>query len=188
MTSKICFVFLLAISVSFAKVKCPNIINRNQWTNVPAGDVNYLIVPIPYVIIHHTVTPECDSRQKCSTRVDNIRSYHMDHNGWDDIGYSFLIGGDGNVYEGCGWTREGAHTYGYNKKSIGIAFIGNFENADASQKMLDTAHELIKCGKSQRILRDNVRVLGAKQVRQTLSPGNQLYMQIQNWPEWSNQP
>jgi len=40
---------------------------------------------------------------------------------------SFLIGGDGNVYEGCGWTREGAHTYGYNKKSVGIAFIGNFE-------------------------------------------------------------
>lgn len=40
----------------------------------------------------------------------------------------FLIGGDGNVYEGCGWTHEGAHTYGYNKKSIGIGFIGNFES------------------------------------------------------------
>lgn len=32
------------------------------------------------------------------------------------------------MYEGCGWTREGAHTYGYNKKSVGIGFIGNFES------------------------------------------------------------
>ena len=39
----------------------------------------------------------------------------------------FLIGGDGNVYEGVGWMKEGAHTYGYNKKSVGLAFIGNFQ-------------------------------------------------------------
>jgi hypothetical protein len=31
-----------------------------------------------------------------------------------DIGYSFLIGGDGNVYEGRGWDRLGAHTEGFN--------------------------------------------------------------------------
>lgn len=42
--------------------------------------------------------------------------------------YSFIIGGDGNIYEGAGWHKEGAHTYGYNKKSIGIAFIGDFRS------------------------------------------------------------
>ncbi|XP_011882784.1 PREDICTED: peptidoglycan-recognition protein SA-like [Vollenhovia emeryi] len=188
MISRICFVLLLALPASFAKVKCPNIISRSQWTNVPAGDVNYLIVPIPYVIIHHTVTAECSSRDTCTDRVNNIRGYHMDELGWDDIGYSFLIGGDGNVYEGCGWTREGAHTYGYNKKSLGIAFIGNFQNKDASQRMLDTAHQLINCGKSQGILRSNVRVLGGRQVIQTASPGSDLYVQIQDWPEWSSEP
>lgn len=131
------------------------------------------------------------------------------------------------MYEGCGWSREGAHTYGYNKKSIGIAFIGNFEskyreiyvfflnyrtfnifmlsflciellyNLDvsvifsdkqASQKMLDVAHQLIMCGKSEGILRSNVRVIGARQVQQTASPGYQLYVQIQNWPEWTSNP
>lgn len=40
--------------------------------------------------------------------------------------FSFLIGGDGKVYEGRGWHKEGAHTYRYNKNSIGIAFIGTF--------------------------------------------------------------
>lgn len=39
---------------------------------------------------------------------------------------SFLVGDDGNIYEGAGWYKIGAHTYGYNSKSIGLAFIGTF--------------------------------------------------------------
>ena len=39
--------------------------------------------------------------------------------GWADIGYSFLVGEDGNVYEGRGWSLAGAHCIGYNSKSIG---------------------------------------------------------------------
>jgi len=59
---------------------------------------------------------------------------------------------------------------------------------NASQRMLDIAHQLINCGKSQGILRNDVRVLGARQVTQTASPGHYLYMQIKDWPEWSNEP
>lgn len=39
---------------------------------------------------------------------------------------SFLIGGDGRVYEGAGWHTVGAHTYGYNRNGLGLAFIGDF--------------------------------------------------------------
>lgn len=38
-----------------------------------------------------------------------------------------MIGSDGNIYEGVGWYKVGAHTYGYNSKSIGIGFIGSFD-------------------------------------------------------------
>lgn len=69
-------------------VECPNIISRSQWTIAPAGDVNYLILPIPYVVIQHTVTPECETRDACKARVEGIRSFHMDNLGWDDIAYS----------------------------------------------------------------------------------------------------
>lgn len=41
--------------------------------------------------------------------------------------FSFLVGNDGNVYEGCGWHKVGAHTYGYNRNSMAIAFVGNFD-------------------------------------------------------------
>ncbi|KOX68757.1 Peptidoglycan-recognition protein SA, partial [Melipona quadrifasciata] len=160
---------------------CPEIIKRSDWTDIEPRSVNYFIIPIPYVIIHHTVTPECDSRSTCAAAVESIRYFHMDVN-------KFLIGGDGNIYEGCGWNREGAHTYGYNKKSIAIAFIGNFEEKAASDEMVNAAYKLILCGKSQGILRENVRVIGAKQVRNVLSPGVQLQNQIKNWPEWVATP
>lgn len=39
---------------------------------------------------------------------------------------SFLIGNDGRVYEGTGWHKVTAHTYGYNRIGLGIAFIGDF--------------------------------------------------------------
>lgn len=34
-----------------------------------------------------------------------------------------MIGGDGNVYEGAGWHKEGAHSQLYNNQSIAIALI-----------------------------------------------------------------
>lgn len=83
------FLFIVIIFILiFPDPICPTIIRRSQWTTVPAGDVNYLIVPLPYVVIQHTVTPECDTRETCGARVDSIRGNHMDVLGWDDIGYS----------------------------------------------------------------------------------------------------
>lgn len=52
----------------------------------------------------------------------------MDHKQWEDIGYNFLVGEDGNVYEGRGWGVKGAHSIPYNGKSMGICMIGNFES------------------------------------------------------------
>ena len=181
----ITIVLLVHLCIADADKNCPKIIKRSQWSTQNAKSVNYIIIPLPYVIIHHSVTPECNTKSQCISRAENIRSYHMDVLGWDDIGYSFLIGGDGNIYEGAGWNREGAHTYGYNKKSLGIGFIGSFENKPASNQMVEAAHKLIICGKSKGILREDVRVIGARQVQSTADPGSELYAQIQNWPEWA---
>jgi N-acetylmuramoyl-L-alanine amidase len=38
---------------------------------------------------------------------------------WDDIGYNFIVGEDGNVYEGRGWGIVGAHAPGFNSYSLG---------------------------------------------------------------------
>jgi len=66
--------------------------------------------------------------------------------GWADIGYNFLVAEDGSVYEGRGWDTVGAHTYGYNSVSIGIAFIGNFSYRKPSAAALNAAKQLISYG------------------------------------------
>jgi len=68
--------------------------------------------------------------------------------GWADIGYNFLVDEDGNVYEGRGWDTVGAHTYGYNRVSIGIGFIGEFSYRTPNSAALDAAKQLISYGVS----------------------------------------
>ena len=61
-----------------------------------------------------------------------------------DIGYSFLIGGDGRVYEGRGWGKQGGHTTCYNHLSYGVSFIGNFQEKNPNATMLQAYEKFQK--------------------------------------------
>jgi hypothetical protein len=60
------------------------------------------------------------------------QNYHMDSNGWCDIGYHFLVNAAGHIYEGRvgsigssgGW-KKGAHD-GCNSNSMGFTALGYF--------------------------------------------------------------
>ena len=75
-----------------------------------------------------------------------ISGYNFYAIGYWDIGYNFLVGQDGNVYEGRGWDLRGAHVRGYNSVSIGIAFIGNFSYRKPNRAAISAAKRLINCG------------------------------------------
>lgn len=109
----------------------------------------------------------------------------MKSRGWDDIGYNFLIGGDGSIYVGRGWTHQGAHTKGYNRKSICIAFIGNFENNAPPENMLSATRSLIAEGVRLQKLSDNYLLYGHRQLVATQSPGRALYEKIKTWDHWT---
>ena len=67
--------------------------------------------------------------------------------GWNDIGYSFVIGEDGQVYEGVGWQKLGTHTTGiYNPTAHGISIIGNFMEVLPDKVATDAAKYLMECG------------------------------------------
>tara|TARA_R100000541_G_scaffold28311_2_gene37610 strand:+ start:5765 stop:6181 length:417 start_codon:yes stop_codon:yes gene_type:complete len=74
---------------------------------------------ITKIIVHCSATP----RHK-DFSAEDIRDWHVKGNGWDDIGYHFVIRLDGSIEYGRMVDKSGAHARGNNRDSIGICYIG----------------------------------------------------------------
>lgn len=84
---------------------------------------------IPFVIIHHSYIPSAKyTESECKEAMRSMQNAHQITNGWNDIGYSFAICGDGRIYQGRGYNVVGAHAPRYNDKSIGICIIGDWRS------------------------------------------------------------
>lgn len=167
---------------------CPKIIKRSQWGAAKSTNVTYQIKPVQHVVIHHSATQSCNELAACKEIVESIQGNHQKSNKWSDIGYNFLIGNGGNVFEGIGWHRVGAHTRGYNIKSIGIAFIGDYSKELPSAKALRSAKTLLKCGVNLGELDSEYLLYGAKQLTATASPGKALFNNIKDWDNFDPSP
>ena len=77
---------------------------------------------IDKIIIHCSAT-----REGQDVSVDTIRRWHVVERGWSDIGYHYVIGLDGSIHKGRLNNVQGAHTKGHNKNSLGICYIGGFD-------------------------------------------------------------
>ncbi|MEA2302930.1 MAG: hypothetical protein QOH43_210 [Solirubrobacteraceae bacterium] len=115
-----------------ATTGAPSVITRDEWGAAavpPRATPSYGTVAMAFV--HHTVTANDYAPQDSASIVLGIAKYHRDTNGWNDIGYNFLVDKYGQVFEG----REGgvdlavvgAQAQGWNSQSTGIATLGTFE-------------------------------------------------------------
>nr|XP_014093365.2 peptidoglycan-recognition protein SD [Bactrocera oleae] len=164
----------------------PNIIRKSQWNGVESiNELGNQTLPIGRVIIIHTAGASCQDVVSCSQQVRNIQKYHLDLH-YDDIGYNFLVGNDGNVYEGRGWDLMGAAVKNYNNGSLSVAFIGTFENYPPTDQALEVAQSLLAMGVRTVKLVEDYKVLGHRQLSATLSPGTVLYKIVKQWPHWSH--
>jgi hypothetical protein len=84
---------------------------------------------IPFVIIHHSYRPVVAfDADGCEKAMRDMQDFHQLTRGWNDIGYSFAVCGDGRIYRGRGYNVIGAHAPRYNDKSIGICLIGDWRS------------------------------------------------------------
>jgi len=99
------------------------------------------------VFIHHTVNANSYSRSEGRSMVLGICRYHRNTNGWDDIGYNFLVDKYGQLYEGRnGGVRRanvGAQAQGWNAQSTGIANLGTYSSSPQTSAALRAMDRLI---------------------------------------------
>ncbi|MFE4454237.1 N-acetylmuramoyl-L-alanine amidase [Streptomyces sp. NPDC056796] len=116
----------------------PPIVTRAGWgadesLNDEAPDY---MATVKAVFVHHTAQTNAYSCADSAAIVRGLHAYHVQSNGWKDLGYNFLVDRCGTVFEGRkgGADRavQGAHTYGFNRETAGIAVIGMYTDEAAA--------------------------------------------------------
>ncbi|XP_004530826.1 peptidoglycan-recognition protein LC isoform X2 [Ceratitis capitata] len=170
--------------------KILRIVPRDAWlAQPPSAEPVALATPVGKVIVLSTRTDDCETQAMCVYRVRMTQTLNIESQNHDDIIYNFLIGGDGNVYEGRGWDVVGAHLRGYNSDSISFAYIGTFNKQKPSDKQMDVTKLLLDEGVRLGKLKNDYKIYGAYMLDPTSTDAkaDQLYNSFKGWPHWSEQ-
>ncbi|WP_207957832.1 N-acetylmuramoyl-L-alanine amidase [Streptomyces sp. YIM 98790] len=148
---------MVPAAYSTAGAPMPAITTRAEW----GADEAAVTEPVQYLpggevraaVVHHTAgendytcmgpTPtENDS----AAVVRGIMAYHMNSQDFRDIGYNFLVDKCGRIFEGRKGGADmpvyGAHTYGFNAETTGIAVLGDYTSAGAASIALRAVGEV----------------------------------------------
>lgn len=126
----------------------PGIVTRKGW----GADEKLREDGYPYTrtvkaaFVHHTAMTNSYRCSQAPSIIRGIYRYHVKSSGWRDMGYNFLVDKCGTIYEGrAGGVVEpvqGAHTYGFNSNSMGVAVLGSFGKANPSRAAQDAVAKL----------------------------------------------
>ena len=129
-----------ARSRSVLRAAQPSIIRRAQW----GADESIVRAPpyyadrLRFAVVHHTAGTNSYTASQSAAIVRGIQRYHVLANGWNDIGYNFLVDKYGQVFEGRGGGIDrnvvGAHAQGFNTGSTGVSVLGTYSSTKISSK------------------------------------------------------
>jgi hypothetical protein len=134
---------------ALASTSQPAIVTRAQWG---ANEEIVRAKPVyarslKLAVVHHTVTPNTYTRAQAAAIVRGIEFFHVRGNGWNDIGYNFLVDRFGTVYEGRGGGIDrnvvGAHAAGFNTGTVGVSMLGTFQRVAPSRALQDALVKLL---------------------------------------------
>lgn len=203
------FIFLILLSVGFpsafsqakkieplTEIAVPVIYPRSSWSNAKYEKRTKKIWPPKYenpeiIIIHHTATNYSSSTSK---QIKKIYKYHSYTRKWGDIGYNYIIGKDGLIFQGRYGNNGviGGHAYNsvekvnYNSGSIGISILGNYEDEELSSAARDSLEKLVGwlAANNNISIKSDIKfhgkllsnsVVGHRNVDDTDCPGKNIY-------------
>jgi len=221
------------INYAFADdASIPTIITRTQWgadesiksweADYPKSSDNQTDYQVKKIVVHHTASvqlpQDTDGTGQYKSKIRDIYKFHVFNAGWEeypgssqrgfgDIGYHYIVDPNGNIYQGRsgGNGVVGAHVYGFNKETIGIALLGTYgakiNGVFISQEITPKAKESLEklvgwlaalnkielsqkteiCGVNQSgasVCKNVFGVVGHRELGQTLCPGDDLQTAI----------
>ena len=186
-----------AQSISTVGVPQPSIVSRAGWgadeslrTSCSNGTYD---TTIKAAVIHHTAGSNDYAAAGSAAIVRGIYAYHVQANGWCDIGYNFLVDKYGQIFEGRWGGIElpvhGAHAGSWNTNTMGVSFMMNTMSVQPSDASMSSAVSLL-AWKLAGYYRDpegsttlagvNLRVIfGHGEVMSTDCPGTNLRARLQ---------
>jgi hypothetical protein len=194
-------------AVARAAAAQPAIIPRSQWggdTECKPRDAPTMGA-VQMAFVHHTVSANEYGPADSAGMVLGICRFHRNSNGWDDVGYNFLVDKYGQIFEGrAGGVDQpvvGAQAQGWNSQSTGIANLGTYTDVPQTGEALNALANLIAWklplhgapvtgtvdlvsagGSSNRYPSGSThtfeRISGHQDGNETACPGAQLYAQL----------
>ena len=114
------------------------------------------------IVVHHAAAKNCTPQQ--------VHQWHL-NNGWSGFGYHFFVNKKGEVFRGRPEDTVGSHAKGYNSKSIGICFEGDYMVESMPKAQLESGKELVAYLKDKYKI---TNVKGHKDLMATDCPGTRF--------------
>lgn len=152
------------------KLQQIDILERNIWganqskKMNPAGSLNKITV-------HHTTEKQEDNKRNDIHFIKTIQKYHQKDKAWADIGYHFILGKDGKIYEGRLLNFQGAHVRNHNKGNIGIAILGDLNKHQLSKAQKESLASLIEALQEKYNI-DEKNIFAHRELGNTSCPGD----------------
>ena len=81
-----------------------------------------------YIVIHCAAP-----KASMDIGLTEIRKWHVQDNGWRDVGYHYIIRRNGEVELGRSNRDTGAHAAGYNHKSVSLCMVGGMAEDNSAE-------------------------------------------------------
>lgn len=149
------------------------LVPRSAWTHEPVGPNHVLMGKVTKITIHHTDEHGGMEGMSDIEIIRRIEHYHRTQKRWAAIGYHYLIGRDGRVYEGRPAKYQGAHC-GKNEHNLGISVIGDFHRKLPNERQLRALEAFLDDQRARYGIPRHM-VFGHRDIKPTICPGDALY-------------
>ena len=129
-----------------------------------------------YLVVHCSAT-----KPSMDIGLREIKRWHVDDNGWRDVGYHYIIRRNGEVELGRSNRDTGAHAAGYIHKSISLCMVGGMAEDNSAENNF-TAQQwtaLLDLVKQIKVDYPEANVIGHNEISEKECPS----FDVQKWKE-----